>query len=335
MLTERQERILKAIIEEFVNTAEPVGSRAEALDFLNASSATIRNEMKTLEDLGYLEKTHTSSGRIPSDMGYRYYVDHILGVNKPKTSHYPRIDEIMGNYILGNDEVIDKAMKLITEMTHYTTMILGPSQKSNLVKKIELVKIAQNEALVLIITDDGHVEKRKLFLDGMEFSEMEKVVQILNELLVNVPVGEISTKLAYELNKSELKEYLQYHQSLLEAFIRAFAKFNQDRFFMSGQYNLLYEPEFNDINKIRRFIEAVERKEIFQLIEKNNQGVTIKIGSENKIKFLENCSVVSVPYQLPTGEIGTIAVVGPTRMNYRKVVPLLEYIAMNMSDFEK
>jgi heat-inducible transcriptional repressor len=224
---------------------------------------------------------------------------------------------------------------MISELTSYTSMVLGPSNSRSLVKKIELVKIAPNEALIIIITDTGHVEKRKLFLDGMEISELQNVVKILNGFLVNVPVGDITRKLAYELNSLELKEYLKYHQTLIEAFVRAFSKFNQEQRFMSGQYNLLYEPEFNDVNKVRSFIEAIDNQEIFSIIDKNSKGVTVKIGSENKLQYMEDCTLISVPYQVPTGEIGTIAVIGPKRMNYRKVIPLLEYIAMNMSDFDK
>lgn len=335
MLTERKSLILKTIIEEFVNSAEPVGSKGEIWESLNCSSATIRNEMAALEEMGFLEKTHTSSGRIPSETGYRYYVDEILKINQPKDSNYPKVDEILGSYILGNDDVINRALSMISELTNYTSMILGPSNARSLVKKIELVKIAPNEALIIIITDTGHVEKRKLFLDGLQMTDLQNVVRILNGFLVNVPVGDISKKLAYELNSIELKEYLKYHQTLLEAFMRAFSKFNEEQRFLSGQYNLLYEPEFNDISKVRAFIEAIDKEEIFSIIDKNSKGITVKIGSENRLQYMEDCAIISVPYQVPTGEIGTIAVVGPKRMNYKKVIPLLEYIAMNMSDFDK
>lgn len=334
MLDSRQKDILRIVVEEFIQTAEPVGSKCAALDALGFSSATIRNDMAQLEVLGYLEKTHTSSGRIPSDKGYRYYVDEILKINQPKQSNFPKVDELLGNYLLGNDEVIKKALETISDMTNYTSMILTPSDARSLVKKIEVVKIAPNEALIMIITDSGHVEKRKLFMDGMGIEELQKVVRILNDLLMNTPVGDIANRLAYELSQSELKEYLQYHQTLIEAFVRAFSKFTEQQYFMGGQYNLLYEPEFNDINKMRRFIEAIENKELFRLIDTKASGVTVRIGQENTVQFLENCTLISVPYQIPTGEKGAIAVIGPRRMNYKRVIPLLEYLAMNMSDFE-
>jgi heat-inducible transcriptional repressor len=334
MINSRQQNILRIIVEEFIQTAEPIGSKNTMLDSLGFSSATIRNDMATLEAMGYLEKTHTSSGRIPSDKGYRYYVDEILKINQPKDTNFPKVDELMGNYLLGNDDVLKKALETISDMTSYTSMILTPSDARSLVKRIELVKIAPNEALIMIITDSGHVEKRKLFMDGMELHELQKVVTILNDLLINTPVGDIAHRLAYELSQSELKEYLQYHQTLIDAFVRAFSKFNEQQFFMGGQYNLLYEPEFNDITKMRRYIEAIENKEIFRLIDTKSAGVTVRIGHENTVQFLENCTLISVPYQIPTGEKGAIAVIGPRRMNYRRVIPLLEYLAMNMSDFE-
>jgi len=336
MLNSRKSLILRAIIEEFVRTAEPVGSKTIAeLEELDCSSATIRNEMANLEDLGYLEKTHTSSGRIPSELGYRYYVDEILKINQEKDSHFPKVDEIFDNYLLGNDEIINQTIKMLSDLTKYTSMVLGPSSSSSLIKRVQIVKIAANEALLVIITDSGHVEKRKLFKDNLNFEEMKSVIKILNDLLINVPVNQVSNKLKYDLKQSQLKNYMQYHTLLLDAFAEAFSKFSKEKHFMSGQYNLLYEPEFNDINSIRSFINALEKKEIFNIIDKNSTGITVKIGTENRLKFMKDCTVISIPYQIPTGEIGTIAVVGPKRMNYRKVIPLLEYIASNMSNFDK
>jgi len=336
MLSERQVAILKSIVEEFVSSAEPVGSkRLLELEKLQCSSATIRNEMAELEKLGYIEKTHTSSGRIPSEKGYRYYVDQILKINQQKDSNFPKVDEIFGNFLLGNDEIIDRTTKLISDLTSYTSMVLGPSSSNSLVKKIQLVKIAANEAIVIIVTDSGHVEKRKIVVEEMNMEEMTNVVRLLNELLLNVPVNQVSDKIRYDFGNTELQEYLQYHEVLIDAFARAFSKFTQDKYFVSGEYNLLYEPEFNDINNVRGFIRALEQKDIFRIIDKNSTGVTVKIGSENRLHFMKDCAVISVPYQLPTGEIGTIAVVGPKRMNYRKVIPLLEYIAGNMSEFKR
>ncbi|QVK20283.1 heat-inducible transcription repressor HrcA [Mycoplasmatota bacterium] len=336
MLSVRKSLILKAIIEEFVRTAEPVGSKTlTELEELSCSSATIRNEMANLEDMGYLEKTHTSSGRIPSEKGYRYYVDEILKINKEKKSQFPKVDEIFGNYLLGNDEIINRTIKMISDLTSYTSMVLGPNSLNRLIKKIQVVKIAANEALLIIITDSGHIEKRKLFIDDLNYEEMQNVIMLLNELLINVPINQVSNKLTYDLKQSKLRDYLQYHELLLNAFADAFSRFSLEKHFVSGQYNLLYEPEFNDIDNVRSFINALEKKEIFSILEKNSSGVTVKIGSENRLKFMKECTLISVPYQIPTGEIGTIAVVGPKRMNYRKVIPLLEYIASNMSNFDK
>ncbi|XMB87281.1 heat-inducible transcriptional repressor HrcA [Mycoplasmatota bacterium WC44] len=336
MLTERQNLVLRAIVEEFIKNAEPVGSRTLSKHSeVNFSPATIRNEMADLEELGYIEKTHTSSGRVPSEQGYRYYIDNILRLNEPKKEKYPRLEELFDNDMLATDEIIDQTLKLVSELTNYTSMVLGPSKSKSLVKKIELVKITSNEALIIIITDSGHVENRKLIIDELNIIEMQKVVKVLNEVLIDVPVNRIAEKLAFEIKRSELRDFMEYHESLIDSFIRAFSQFNQEKFKMSGQYNLLYEPEFHDINKVRSFIEAVEKREILSLMERNNQGLTIKIGSENRLQFMENCTLISIPYQNRYGEVGSIAVVGPKRMNYRKVIPLLEYIANNMNKIDK
>ncbi len=336
MLNERKSIILKLIIEEFIDSVEPVGSKfLTSLPEFNCSSATIRNEMAALEEMGYLEKTHTSSGRIPSEKGYRYYVDSILKINQETEKKYLRVKEMKHDYLLGNDEIINQAIKYITELTNYTALVMGPSSNRSLVKKIELIKIAPNEAVIIIVTDSGNVQKKKLFLNGMNIKDMQVVINILNEMLINVPINSISEKLSNELAKKDLKEYLKYHRTLLEAFIKTFEKFTEEKYFMSGAYKLLYEPEFNDINKIRDFMEALDSKKIFDLIDRNSEGVTVKIGKENQMNFMENYAVISIPYQIPTGEVGTIAVLGPKRMNYRKVIPLLEYIANKMSEFDE
>jgi len=165
----------------------------------------------------------------------------------------------------------------------------------------------------------------------MEVAEMVKVIDLLNEMLVNTPISQVSEKLHYEIQHSQIKELLKYRESIVDSFIEAFSKFAQTRYYLTGQSNMLYQPEFNDIQKLRKFIETVENNDIFKLVETDSDGVSVKIGTENQVTSMKDCTVVSSTYDTIDGEKGTISVVGPTRMDYRKVIPLLKYIAKNIA----
>lgn len=336
MLTERQEMVLKLIIEEYIKTAEPIGSRtlSKILDF---SPATIRNEMADLEDLGYIEKTHTSSGRVPSDLGYHYYIETILQDDNSYDKSFNVIDELFNNMDMKRDEAIKQAMNLLSQLTNYTTIALGPNAYGSKVKKIELIPLFESTCVLLIVTNHGHVESKQITLPAnTSLDDMKRVIEIFNDILYDCPIGQVSEKLHYEINTERIKDILIYNQTIIDTFLEAFTKFTQSKYYLSGRNKMLYQPEFSDVDRVRELMTFFEQNDIFRLVENTqDQGLSVRIGKENQVSAMRDCTVITVPYQLSDKDSGTIAIVGPTRMEYQKVIPLVKYLASHMSKLYK
>lgn len=331
MLNERQELVLKLIVEEYVRTAEPVGSRSLS-KHMDVSPATIRNEMSDLEELGFLEKTHTSSGRIPSEKGYRYYIETIIKNIENDSESFSEFDSLFENKDIEREIVIKEAINLLSQATNCTAIALGPNAYNSKVKKVQLIPLRETTALILVITNLGYVESKQISInEDMEMGELVKVIDLLNELLINTPISQVSEKLHYEIQNHHIKELLKYRETIVDSFIEAFSKFAQARYYLTGQSNMLYQPEFNDISKLREFLNTIENNEIFKIVETNADGISVKIGKENTMTSMQDCTVVSANYETTEGEHGTISLVGPTRMEYRKVIPLIRYIAKHLS----
>ena len=329
-MTKRQEMILKLIVDEYVKSAEPIGSKVLA-EMLNVSSATIRNEMGVLEDLDYIEKTHTSSGRVPSEKGYRYYIETILKNLEEETDGYFEFEELFSNKDNERDEIIKEAIDLLSQATNCTAISLGPNAYHSKVKKVQLVPISNHQAIILVITNFGHVESKQITIqDVIDTQELIKVIDLLNEMLVDTPISKVSEKLHYEIQHSHIKELLKYRDTIVDSFIEAFSKFAQTKYYLTGQSNMLYQPEFNDIQKLREFITTIENNEIFKIVEADSEGISVKIGTENRVTSMQDCTVISSTYDTVDGEKGTISLVGPTRMDYRRVIPLMKYLAKHI-----
>ncbi|MDP2425962.1 MAG: heat-inducible transcriptional repressor HrcA [bacterium] len=331
MLNERQQLVLKLIVEEYVKTAEPVGSRTLSKQ-MDVSPATIRNEMSDLEELGYLEKTHTSSGRIPSERGYRYYIESIINNIEDDADAFSEFEQIFENRDNERDEIIREAINLLSQATNCTAISLGPNAYNSRVKKIQMIPLKETVALILVITNFGYVESKQMSIpEDMDMAELIKVIDLLNEMLVDTPISQVSEKLHYEIQRQQVKELLKYRDTIVDSFIEAFSKFAQTKYYLTGQSNMLYQPEFNDVHKLREFINTIENNDIFKLIESSAEGVTVKIGTENTVTSMKDVTVVSAQYDTQDGEHGTISIVGPTRMEYRKVIPMIRYLAKHIS----
>jgi heat-inducible transcriptional repressor len=336
MLTERQELVLKLIVEEYIKTAEPIGSRTLS-KMLDYSPATIRNEMADLEELGFIEKTHTSSGRIPSDKGYHYYIDKILENGEMYDESFNIIDQMFDNMDVHRDEAIKHATVLLSQLTNYTTIALGTDAYASKVKKIELVPLSDETSLLLIITNLGHVESKQIQVpENTTMDDMKRVIEIFNDILRDTPIGQVSEKLHYEINHERIKDIMAYNQTIIDTFLEAFTKFTQSKYYLSGQTKVLYQPEFSNVDRVRELMTFFEQNDIFKLVENTDkQGITVRIGRENHVQAMRDCTVITVPYQLNEKDTGTIAIVGPTRMEYQKVIPLVKYLASHISKLYK
>lgn len=327
MLTNRQEKLLKIIVESYIKTAKPVGSKA-ICEKLNCSSATIRNEMVALENFGLLEKTHTSSGRIPSDKGYRYYVDNIMVPKELTGEDILKLKQIFSNNALVLSDAINKSMEIVSELTNYTAVVLGGSSYDNKIAKVEAIPIDDNKMIAIVITDKGHVENRNVVIEGnVSKAEIKQTVDIINKLIVGVPLNDVSSVLEFEV-KPVIDKYVKQHEALYNAFYNAFSDFSpRSNVRVSGTTNLLMEPEFSDVKKIRNLLNKFEDKEIVKRIKEDNDEIKVYIGKESDID--DDISVIKT-YFYKDGEEGTIALIGPKRMQYDRAEALLNYIKENI-----
>ncbi|MDD4388809.1 MAG: heat-inducible transcriptional repressor HrcA [Bacilli bacterium] len=334
MISDRQKLILKVIVEEFVRTNDPVGSNTiinHPHFSLNISSATVRNDMMELEQLGFIEKTHFSSGRIPSEAGYRFYVKEILAERDRSSDRFPMIDEIFRRDFISREQAIKEAMRLVTELTNYTSIVLGSTGYNAKIKRLQFVSLTDRHAVILLVTDKGYVESKKIIIpDDISVRDIERVITVLNEILHETPISKIDETINQNLKETGLKSFVEYYNDLISAFVRIFTEMVQDKYFLSGQSNILNLPEFQNINKVKEFVNAIENQEILKAISVSEDGLTVRIGEDNLIKAMKDCTVITVPYEIANGERGAIAVIGPTRMEYQKIIPLLEYIANNI-----
>jgi heat-inducible transcriptional repressor len=333
LLTDRQVLILQVIVDDFIRTAQPVGSRSlSKKEEILFSSATIRNEMADLEDLGFIEKTHSSSGRIPSEKGYRYYVDHLLLPQKLNTSEIITVKSIFAERIYELEKIVQKSAKILSDMTSYTSIVLGPAAKDNKLKKLQIVPLTHDTAIAIIVTDTGHVENRMFhFPASVDPADVEKMVNILNERLSGVPLIDLNSSIYKEV-ATLLRQHIKNYDLLLTSISQTLNIPASEKIFFGGKTNMLNQPEFNDVAKIRNLMAMIEQEEgISELIRKNPQGINVKIGRENNNSAMENCSLITATYSMGDEKLGTIAVLGPTRMEYSRVISLLQYISSDLS----
>ena len=329
MLTARQLLIFKCIVEEFVETAEPVGSKTLMTKYqLPYSSATIRNEMSFLEEHGYLEKTHTSSGRIPSTQGYRFYVNTLL---------QPNVDDEVKNQVatfLGErhrslNEIIQESCQMLSELTQLTTVALGPNSDYERLQNITLVPLSEHSVTAIIVTDKGNVENRMFNIKNNAYLEdLTNCVDVMNDLLDGTPINQVAFRLERDV-KPILSARIKEHEVLFNAFLEAFMKFANSNIYFSGKENMLYQPEYNDVNKLIKLVSAFENSQSWKNLEPLSieEGVSVRIGSDSPIKDLNDVSVISASFKTGKESKGSISVIGPTRMPYEKVVSLVEYIS--------
>lgn len=328
MLTDRQNQILKLIITEYIKSARPVGSNLICKE-LKCSSATIRNEMASLEELGLLEKTHTSSGRVPSEQGYRYYVDHLMKPKELNGEDMLKLQIIFNNQQLELNDYLSESLKLIADMTNYTSIVLGGTSHDNKLKEISVVPIDNENLIVIVVTDKGHVENKKITLKNVSHEEIRKTVNLINDLIVGTPIDEVSSKLEFEI-KPIIGRYVKEHEIVYNTFYQVFKDFSNKNVNVVGKNNILKQPEFNNVDKIKDIFGKLDNEEqIINSIEEENNDIKIYIGKENNLD--EEVTVIKTKYHTDDQE-GTIAIVGPKRMDYDRVVTLLEYIKSNIEE---
>ena len=327
----RRERVLKLIVEHFIKTAEPVGSRTLIEEYdLNYSGATIRAEMNSLEQEGYLEKTHTSSGRVPSSKGYRYYIEHLRERSVSDEFKY-QMQSILDEKIQSIDDVIKESCEILSQMTSLASIVLGPNATQEKLVSVQLVPISETSATCVFITDQGYVENKTFVLnEKTSLSDVESCVKLLNERLKGTTISELIPKM--KAIKPLLNDYVIDHDVIYQAMLEAFVGFAKDRLSAYGKDVLFEQPEFrDDATKIRKLIELFDSPEVFREVEEEgDQEISIHIGGESTGD--DDVSIISAKVKVPGQKEGSIAIVGPKRMDYDQVVSSMEYL---LNEIEK
>ena len=329
MITERQKSILRFIVEEYVKTVKPISSN-EICKSLKCSSATIRNEMVILEELGYLEKNHFASGRQPSEKGYKYYVENLMTPKNITGEDMLKLQTIFHNQSLVLTDAIQKSLELVAEITNYTSVVLGKTSNENKLKKVEVIDLGNNKLLIMLITDKGYVEYKNLYLPNTDIEEVIKTVNLINKMIAGTPINEISEKLEYDV-KPIIAQYVKQHEVLYNAFYDAFTSFTNKAsdVHFAGKNNFLKQPEFNNIEKVKAMLAKFDDVETISEMSEDKNGINIYIGKETELS--DDVSVIKTKYNY-NGEEGTIAIIGPKRMEYERVVNLLNYIKDNIEE---
>lgn len=334
-LDERKVKILDAIIRNYLDTGEPVGSRTiSKYSDLNLSSATIRNEMSDLEEMGYILQPHTSAGRIPSDKGYRFYVDNLM---KEKEQEVTEMKEFMIEHTEKMEQVLQQMAKMLAVNTNYAAMITAPSYQRNKVKFLQLSQV-DNDQILAVIVMEGNIVRNKMIptREALDNETMLKLNILLNTSLNGLSVEQINLGTI-----SKLKEQAGIHSNIVSDVLDALAdalKEDEDlEIYTSGTTNILKYPELRDSQKASELLSAFEEKKqladlVNDTLTSEETGIQVYIGDESPVKNMKDCSVVTATYQLGEGLQGTIGIIGPKRMDYENVVDNLKTLKVQLDN---
>lgn len=324
-MDERKIKILQAIINDYINTGEPLGSRTIAKKYnLGISSATIRNEMSDLEEMGYLEHIHTSSGRKPSNKGYRLYVDRLMRVHELTPEEELIIKTNMINTALFEvDKIIKQASVLLSELTKLTCIVKTPSVKKSFIKAIQLISIDNNSILSVIVTDNGIIKNNIIRVNrSLDGDILVRLNNLLNARLKNLTIEEINLEVINNM-KRDLSGYDDIFNAIIPVLYETLNSADAQDVFMEGETNILNLPEYNDIDRVKEFLTFLNNKENVKNLLTTSESISISIGEENYVPGAKEYSIISKVYAIGERPVGSIGIIGPTRMDYSKVISIL------------
>ncbi len=327
-LDERKQKILKAIISNYLETGEPVGSRTiSKYTDLNLSSATIRNEMADLEELGLIMQPHTSAGRVPTDQGYRLYVDHMMAekdneMQEMKTQLLERVDKM--------ESMLKQVAKVLAYNTNYATLVTAPQYQNKKLKFIQLSQVDDNQLLAVIVVDGNVIRNKMMQVERpLENDELLKLNVLLNTFLQGASLQDINLEMIQTI-KTQAGEFADIMENIFQGIAETIHDADEVEIYTSGTTNMLKYPELGDIEQTTKLLEALEdRQGLDELIDEsmnsdNSNGIQVYIGEEAPVSNMKDCSIVTATYELAEGAKGTIGIIGPKRMDYKKVVSTLK-----------
>ncbi len=333
-LDHRKIRILQAIIDDYILTAAPVGSRtiSKRSDF-NLSSATIRNEMSDLEELGYLEQPHTSAGRIPSNKAYRFYVNRIM--QRAQLSDHER-KAIRAYFLERMDQVenlVRQTASALSDITRYTAIVLPPQLETVRIRHVQVVPLSGDKALLVLVTDTGFIRDVLLRVpEDMSAYDLERFSNRINNALFDMRLDQVAVETIMRISE-EMGSMRSFFLNIMEALERHIYE-STKKVELSGATNILYYPEYSDVSKAKGFLAALEGSDtLYQLLKKaSTLEFSITIGEENEPKQLKDCSVITATYRIGNEPMGSLGIIGPTRMHYSRVLSILEYMQLSLSE---
>lgn len=329
MLNERKKKILQIIIEDYISSAEPVGSRTIARKYdLGLSPATIRNEMSDLELLGYLEQPHTSAGRIPSAQAYRFYVDALIEPGTLTDNDMALIDGWYNERRRNIDDIFQSTAKILSRMTQNVSMVLTNQQTIANFCYLKFLPLDSQHAILCIVADDGSIDTNVVDIPlGMSSEEMDYLAGKMSKLLEDRNLSDISVEILQNVHTDVVEDKLIF-SSLLQAVRKMTGRRQEQKVFLGGTKQLLNQPEFRDVERVRNLLDILEEEKVLKDLLQGGEdsGLKVTIGSENKFTGIQDCSMVQATYRLNGQIVGTMAVLGPTRMEYGKVISVMDYL---------
>lgn len=329
MLNERKKKILQIIIEDYISSAEPVGSRTIARKYdLGLSPATIRNEMSDLELLGYLEQPHTSAGRIPSAQAYRFYVDALIEPGTLTDNDMALIDGWYNERRRNIDDIFQSTAKILSRMTQNVSMVLTNQQTIANFCYLKFLPLDSQHAILCIVADDGSIDTNVVDNPlGMSSEEMDYLAGKMSKLLEDRNLSDISVEILQNVHTDVVEDKLIF-SSLLQAVRKMTGRRQEQKVFLGGTKQLLNQPEFRDVERVRNLLGILEEEKVLKDLLQGGEdsGLKVTIGSENKFTGIQDCSMVQATYRLNGQIVGTMAVLGPTRMEYGKVISVMDYL---------
>ncbi len=335
MLDERKLKILQAIIHNYITCAEPVGSRLISKKYsLGVSSATIRNEMADLEDLGYLTQPHTSAGRVPSDKAYRLYVDKLLKNDNVKFNSIEAIKDFLLEEIGEFDRILQSSAKILSKITNYTSLAIAPQIKESKIKHIQLVPVDKTKVLVVIVTENGLVKNTLLRIDNnLSYDQLNKISNFLNSRIKGHYISDLNKDIEESLI-DEMFKFRKTIKNIIPLVNQSLDSHKTDNLYSDGVTKIFDFPEYSDIDKAKAFISFIENKSsvLDMLLNTGHDDIEIRIGKENCYDEIKDCSLITATYSFKGKTIGKIGVIGPTRMEYSKVISVVKSLAVVLSE---
>ena len=331
ILPDRSQKILEAIIEEYIATAQPVGSKALTQNHgIKLSPASVRNVMAELEELGYLVSPHTSAGRIPTEKGYRFYVDTLLQVNELNSRQKDQIELKYRQHGLQMADMLREASRTLSSISHYTGLVMVPRLKVTIFRHIEFVRLSPRQILAVFVTQSGLVQNKLIEVDEeLTPRELEQITNYLNQTMTGLSIQEVRSRIVTEMTQ----EKALYDHLLRRAFALSSAALVDEStgdIIIEGTSYFLEQPEFSDLKCMKRIVQTFEQKSILvDLLDRglDAEGVQVIIGSETKYSELADCSLITAAYSGKRGTLGTLGIIGPNRMPYSTIIPIVDYTA--------